>query len=315
MKRSVAVAPDVPTRPLRQVVRDLAGLSRWDLACNLGYLAVAWALIVSVIGLFAARPSPVTFVIAFVVVAARQQALLNVEHDCTHGIFVAGKRWNDRVAVGLCASQCGSPYHAARARHLAHHRLLATDGDPDGELHGGADKMTPGGLVRHFAVGLVGGYALSVLFSKPERDADPTARMLDGRNIVVAQLILFGLLTLAFGWWAYPLLWLAPLVTLTAGAHLLRNFAEHAIVGNEEDDHADRLISIRSNPLERFVVAPFNMNYHSEHHLFPFVPARKLPELQRRLASREEIPSRLFRGSYLGALAHYVRGLPSRQGG
>src|SRR5438309_1420832 len=74
--------------------------------------------------------------------------------------------------------------------------------------------------------------------------------------------------TLLFGWWAYPLLWLLPLGTLTATMHMVRNFCEHAISDDEAAAHGDRLISIRSNPIERALIAPFYMNYHAEHHLF-----------------------------------------------
>ena len=293
-----------------QDVRDLADLSRTGVAYNLAYLAAAWTVAFGAIALVAVHPSWVTFVVAFVLVAARQQALLNVEHECVHGNFLKRKRWDDVVAVALCASPVGSPYHAAKARHLAHHRLLATDDDPDAELHRGDDKATRLGVLRHFALGVLGGYALMVLVSKSDSLVDTTVRRRDRRNLVVSQLALLAILWALFGWWAYPFLWLAPLVTLTAGAHLLRNFCEHALVGDEQGTHPHRLISIRSNRMERFVVAPFNMNYHAEHHLFPWIPARRLPEVQHRLASRPDAPARLFRGSYVGALVRYARSLP-----
>src|SRR5204862_2268756 len=88
----------------------------------------------------ATRHSLLVFTVAFLLISSRQQGLLNVEHDCVHGNFVPGRRWNELVAVAFAASACGSPFFARRARHLAHHRLLGTDRDPDARLHRGPDK-------------------------------------------------------------------------------------------------------------------------------------------------------------------------------
>ena len=293
---------------MHQEVRDLAELSRRDVTYNVAYLAMTWAVMAGAITLVKLHPTWVTVAVAFVVVAARQQALLNLEHECVHSHLLRTRRANERLGV-LCASVVGSPFYAARARHLAHHRLLATEQDPDAELHRGPDKSTRAGLMRHFALGLLGGYAVMVLVSGSKTTVDAATRRRDRRNLVIWQLALVAALWGAVGWWAYPVLWLAPLLTLTAACHLLRNFCEHAILTEEEEGHANRLISIRSNALERFIVAPFFMNYHAEHHLFPGVPAQHLPEVQRRLSTSSLAPQRLLRGSYVGALARHVSAL------
>ena len=62
--------------------------------------------------------------------------------------------------------------------------------------------------------------------------------------------------------------------------------------------------------MERFVVAPYFMNYHAEHHLLPSVPAPRLKELQDRLAGHADTPPVLVRHSYAGALRRYARELP-----
>ena len=296
-------------RVLSGQMRDLARLSRLDVSLNLLYLSSCWALIVLAVWLTAERRTWWAFLLAFVVVSSRQQALLNVYHDCVHNHFVPGRRWNERVAIVFAASPCGSPFYAARARHLAHHRLLATPQDPDAKLHTGDDKGTARGVIRYFAFGLVGGYVATVMFESEAVTVEPAQRRRDRRNVVLGQAILFAGMTLLFGWWTYPLLWLLPLGTLTAGMHMVRSFCEHAITRQEEATHADRLISIRSNPVERALVAPFYMNYHAEHHLFPGVPARRLPAVQRRLTTQPEGAPHLIRRTYASALGGYMRSL------
>src|SRR5437016_10933233 len=183
MAQRVAVPPTQLRRSLWNDVRDLGRLARSGLVYNLAYLAFAWVVLLAAVALFARWPSVLTFVVAFSVVSARQQALLNVEHECVHANFVPGRRWNDLIAVVLCASPVASPFYAARARHLAHHRLLATDDDPDAELHMGSDKASRWGLLRHFGLGVLGGYAALVVLSKSQSLVDQATRRRDRRNL------------------------------------------------------------------------------------------------------------------------------------
>lgn len=300
-----------PGRLLGSDFRQLGVLTRPKLIYNLAYLALTWVLILGGMALVRWHPAWWTFAVGFALVSARQQVLLNVEHECIHGQFVRSRATNDRVAAFLCASPCGSPYWASRARHLAHHRRLAKPDDPDSVLHAGADKTTRRGLAQYFGLGLVGGYALRAVLSRMDTVVIETSlRRRDRRHVVVTQVALAVGLTLAFGWWAYPFLWLAPLMTVTVALHALRSFGEHALLPGEEPEHGNRLITTTSNPVERFFMAPYNMNYHSEHHLFPWVLATNLPEVSRRLAARPDVPSRLRRGSYLGTLTRSLKALP-----
>jgi len=56
------------------------------------------------------------------------------------------------------------------------------------------------------------------------------------------------------------------------------------------------------NPIFRFVY--LNMNYHTEHHMYPMVPYYKLPELHREL--RHDLPP-----PYRGTLAAYREIIPA----
>jgi fatty acid desaturase len=299
-------------RGLGRDTRDIATLSARLVAFNLTYLTLTWVLAIGAIALFVAHPAWYTLVIAFVLVSSRQQALLNCEHEAVHRKFLPSRRWNDLIGTYLCAAAVGSPFGAAQSRHLSHHRLLGTAEDPDHDLHAGAGKSTRRGLVRHFAGGLLGGYAGMVLMGPraPKAAAHARSARRDLLSLATTQAALAAVFAATFGWWAYPLLWLAPLATLTALTHLVRSFVEHAIVGSEAAIHSNRLITIHSNWLERALVAPYFMNYHAEHHLVPSVPAPRLRRLRQRLGAREDMPPVLARSSYGGAIRRYFRELP-----
>ncbi len=129
-------------------------------------------------------------------------------------------------------------------------------------------------------------------------------------SLVVAQLAIAAAFSLLTAWWLYPALWLVPLATVTALCHLVRSFVEHAVTDAEIVDHDNRLITIRSNLFERFLVSPYGMNYHAEHHLVPSVPAPRLKQLQEKVATRDDTPPVLVRTSYGQAIRRYVSALP-----
>ena len=318
-KRMNVIAEDNRTRPASGQVRGLAGAAADMLALtprlvafNVAYLALAWAVAIGAIAVFWIHPAWYTFVFAFAVVSSRQQALLNCEHEAVHRKFLPNRRANDLVGTFLTAAPVGSPFGAAQARHLAHHRLVGTDEDPDANLHSGADKETRRGLTRYFLSALLGGYAGMVLMgprAPQAASAAGTARR-DLAALVVVQGAIALALTLAFAWWVYPALWLAPLATTTALAHLIRSFVEHAITERESERHANRLITIRSNWFERAFLSPYYMNYHAEHHLLPSVPAPRLRKLQTRLAGTPGLPPVLERSSSGGAIRQVAGELP-----
>ena len=79
-------------------------------------------------------------------------------------------------------------------------------------------------------------------------------------------------------WWAYPLLWLVPLLTWMMVITRIRNIAEHAVVP-DSDDPLRNTRTTRAGWIERAFVAPYWVNHHLEHHLLFYVPCYNLPKL------------------------------------
>ena len=94
---------------------------------------------------------------------------------------------------------------------------------------------------------------------------------------------MFAGLAAAGVWWAYPLLWLLPLVTWMMVITRIRNIAEHAVVPDSADPLRNTRTT-RANILERLFIAPYYVNYHLEHHLLFYVPCYNLPRVHRILS-------------------------------
>jgi fatty acid desaturase len=276
---------------------------------NLGYLGLSWGAVALSVHGFWKRRTPLAAAAAIAVIASRQQALLNVGHDAMHRSLARDRRVNDAVGIVAAAAPCGSAFRSTRVHHLRHHRLLNTPDDPDAILHRGPHLDTRKGLLRHLAEGFTGIYALKVL-RRREGWVGPELRQKDKRDLVLVNLGLWGIFTRLTSWWTYPLLWLAPLPTITSGFVVMRNYMDHALVGEELREFPDRRVSVDPNVVEGAYVAPYNMNWHAEHHLFPWVPARQLPEASRRLAARADRPDQMVRKSYVGAVISHLKQLP-----
>ena len=84
--------------------------------------------------------------------------------------------------------------------------------------------------MKYFFNGLMGGYALMVLFGPRDHATQPakSSAARDIASIAVSNLALAAAFTVAFDWWVYPTLWLAPLASVTALCHLVRSCRRHS---------------------------------------------------------------------------------------
>jgi fatty acid desaturase len=278
-----------------------------------------WALLALIIGAYLWHPRPWTYLAAFVLVASRQYALLILMHDAFHCLLHPERRVNDMVGAWSIGAPCGSSYWVSRGSHLEHHRKLGESNDPELFLYSAGPprpKHGVGAFTRHFLRLILGDQILhthlgpetgqSVQFAS--RLGSALRRLLP---VVVAQLALLVLFTLAGSWQSYFTLWILPLVTLVVLLNGVRVFCDHANHTDEPGDEQHRLVSYLSSPLERFFVAPFHMNYHAEHHLFSYVPHYRLPTLRKRLmASQEYAATVQWRAGYIAFVNEFLRGRP-----
>ena len=90
--------------------------------------------------------------------------------------------------------------------------------------------------------------------------------------------------------WTYVFLWILPLFTVAMACYRVRSIAEHSGIGLQEERYArtdvDSLVTTRTtvgSPILGFIFAPYNISYHIEHHLYPYVPVFRLPQVHKQL--------------------------------
>ena len=94
-------------------------------------IAADWLLIAGAIYLGTHQWSPLLYVLIVVLIGSRQHALLILMHDGTHYRLFRNRRLNDCVGELLLAWPFFITMRSYRRNHIAHHRHMNTDRDPD----------------------------------------------------------------------------------------------------------------------------------------------------------------------------------------
>src|SRR5262245_62026837 len=298
----------VPARDLISPAElaQLRELREWKGAA---LIAHAWAVIIGSIALVALFPNPLTYVLAVMLIGSRQLGLAILMHEGAHRCFSRNETRNMALSQWLCAYPIFADTVAYRRYHLAHHAHTQQPNDPDLALSA-PFPITKASYRRKFWRDITGrtGYQQrkAQILNALGDPAWPIARRAGhfaeklGPQVAVNALLLAGL-SLAGLWWAYPLLWLVPLLTWMMVITRIRNIAEHAVVP-DSDDPLRNTRTTTANLFERIFIAPYFVNYHLEHHLLYYVPCYNLPKLHAILMRGPHAPRMEVQRGYLSVL-------------
>lgn len=275
-------APRIRARDLmtEQELVEVRTRSTWK---GVALIAHAWALILGSIAMIAVWPNPLTFLLAVGMIGSRQLGLAILMHDGAHGSLADGDKLNMFLSQWFCAYPIFAETRAYRRYHLQHHAHTQQDNDPDLILSA-PFPITQPSYRRKFWRDITGqtGYQqrkAQILNALGEPSWPWRQRMASFRDKLGPQIavnaVLFAGLAAAGVWWAYPLLWLTPLMTWMMVITRIRNIAEHAVVPDSNDPLRNTRTT-RAGFLERLFIAPYYVNYHLEHHLLFYVPCYNL---------------------------------------
>jgi fatty acid desaturase len=268
---------------------------------GLACVAGAWALIVAAAAMFIVWPNPLSYLLAVMIIGARQLGLAILMHDAAHGALHANQKLNDWVGEWLCAAPVGARLVSYRNYHLKHHKFTEQPEDPDLSLSA-PFPITRQSLWRKVVRDLTGQTAFK------QRRAQLFGGRKEGEvvnastsHFLVTNALLFGICIACGYWWAYPALWLLPLATWFQFITRIRNIAEHAVVRTQDDPFTHARTTL-ANPLERLFIAPYWVHFHGEHHVFMHVPCYRLERLHRLLMQKDYWSRMRIAGGYIDVL-------------
>jgi fatty acid desaturase len=303
----------------------------------------AWALSFHwVVGL-------ITTPIVLAVIGGRQLGLAILMHDGAHGLLHPNRRLNNWLGQWPSGAATGSDLYAYRAYHLTHHKFTQQPEDPDLSLSKPFPTSRASlwrKVVRdltgqtffkqrshQFAAALRGlnamlrreqgngardtsaGRALNLQsgsgIDAPVVNVDgaKTSARTVGRFLAVQAVLLA--LSLLFWGWAPFLLWIIALATTFQLFLRIRNIAEHACTTTGSNDPFTHARTTHANWIERATVAPYWVNYHSEHHLFMGVPCYSLPRAHVLLGKGGYHPLMTIEPNYVAVMRRVTASQPA----
>ncbi len=225
---------------------------------------------------------------AVLLLGIAQAALFAPLHETVHHTAFANRRLN--AVVGWLASAPGLfNWHFYQQFHLAHHRHTQ---DPvrDPELAPPPPSRVPGFIVKMLALpywrarlrnlwdGLRGDLS-AYAFINPAT----APRIIRSMRAMAATLAGLALLSaLLFGWETPFLFWILPQLV---GQPLLRLylFTEHTGCSMDRNGLTNTRTMLTTRPMRLLM---WNMPFHAEHHLYPFIPFHRLGEAHAALRDR-----------------------------
>lgn len=287
--------------------------------------------------------------LALAVLGGRQLGLAILMHEGAHGLLHPNRKLNNFLGQWPTGAATGSDLHAYRAYHLTHHRFTQQPDDPDLSLSK-PFPTSRASLWRkvfrdlsgqtffkqrtaQFAAAWRGvnalmqresgdgsrdtsaGRALNLQsrsgIDAPVANVDgakTTARTV-GRFLAVQAILLA--ISLIF-WGIMPfVLWLVALATTFQLFLRIRNIAEHACTTTGSDDPFTHARTTYAGLMERTTVAPYWVNFHSEHHLFMGVPCYRLRHAHRLLGARDYHQRMTIEPNYLSVLRRVTATQPA----
>lgn len=274
---------------------DLYQFSNQNVWRWLAAVAFEWLMIAALFAVCLAYPQWWVWVIGALLIGTRQHGLAVLAHEGAHHLIVRSHFWNDVLANYLTTYPLTFTVQGYRTTHLKHHWYLETPEDPskvsvDKHPEEWTFPMPTLNFIRMF---------LRDLTLLSQRAAISLMKYLweipEGRAPHVIRIAVMHAIAIAlFAWtghiWAYVLLWIVPLYTVTVACYRLRSVAEHSGIGPQSErysrDVIDNLRTTRTTTgsgLSQYLLIPYNVSYHIEHHMFPSIPSFRLRDLHHKL--------------------------------
>jgi fatty acid desaturase len=272
-----------------------AELRRIDDLRNVGSVLATWAQALGTIGLAVWIGHPLAYAASFLLMGPAFARFAILAHEAAHKLLFTNKTWNDRIGRWVVAYPSFVPLEAYRRGHFAHHKDEFGPNEPDLNLYNGY-PITSASFRRKLwrdARGTSGWKNLKgLLLAFRSASSRPVAL-----RIAAAQVPLVVAAVLVGRWWLYPLLWLAPWMTVWRVINRLRSIAEHGGMQRSKD-RRQTTHHVRQRWLARFWMVPLNTGWHLAHHVDMGTPFRNLPKLHAELEAAGYITADLTYDSY-----------------
>jgi fatty acid desaturase len=259
---------------------------------------------------FGVRWAPWSTIPAFLLMGRAHAQFASLMHEAAHRLLFSNRRANDLVGRWLLGFPQYNSTDAYRRVHMAHHRQEFGPDEPDIPLYRGY-PITPDSLRRKLVRDATGrtGVKLFRGVLLGWRSPDPKVRR-TAWKIYAVQAVMIAAAIASGHWWVYPVLWLAPFLTVWRVINRLRSIAEHGGMQMSSDRRETTHSVAQSIPARLFLV-PYCIGWHLAHHVDSGVPFRHLPAYHRALREAGYVDATIEYPSYRAIWTALSAGRPS----
>lgn len=258
---------------------------------NIFTITFMWFQVIAAMTFYIYFPSFFTFLLAALIIASKQFQMVVLMHDGAHGLIFKNKKLNDFVSQWFCAYPVMTDTIPYRKIHSLHHKYTETERDPDLGLTK-AFPTTRMSLFRKVLRDLTGiaGFrryrnTLKSVWGKDLTLQNHLEHFIGKiKGFLITNTIILSVLVFSGNGWVYLILWWIPLLTFFSLFYRIRSITEHSGVSGENDFNNTRTTIVPW--FLRYFLAPLNVNYHIEHHLFTFCPWYNLPKAHQMLKEK-----------------------------
>jgi len=236
--------------------------------------------------------------ITFLLMGRAFAQFASLMHEAAHRLLFANKRINDWVGRWVLGFPAFTSTDAYRRVHMAHHRDEFGPDEPDIALYAGY-PIGPASFRRKLIRDATGQTGVKLMRQLLGNVRSPDARSRHTVwKIIAVQAVLLGAAIASGYWWLYPVLWLAPFLTVWRVINRLRSIAEHGGMQRSKD-RRQTTHTVHQHLPARFILVPYNIGWHLAHHVDSGVPFRNLPRLHRALRDSGYVDETFEYPSYL----------------
>lgn len=238
---------------------------------------------------------PWAYVAAFLLMGRAHCLLSILGHEAAHRLLFSKKTANDIVGRWLLAYPSFTAFDLYRRAHMSHHKDEMGPNEPDMGFY--AHYPIPFDSFRRKLV-------RDAFFISGSKNLRPLVKGLTksssrplAMRILGTQLVILTAFTAVGRPELYPMLWLAPWMSVWKVLNRLRAIAEHGGLTRSADRRLTTHV-VRQTPWARFWMVPYNTGWHLAHHVDIGIPFRKLPALHDELVAAGWITPELEYPSY-----------------
>ncbi len=290
-------------------------------------ITVHWLWIIFALLLPYFFTNAITIIISLFILGGKQLACAILMHDASHMSLFKNIKINEFVGQWFGAAPIFQNLENYRPYHLKHHVNTGLEEDPDILLTRGY-PTSKNSMIRKFLrdisglTGLkafIGIQLMSFGFLEYNLGNKVTKVSQKGRSIqsfvsgsfhnlwrpVLANVIMFILLYIFASGWLY-LLWIGAYITTFQISIRVRSIAEHSVVTDQTNPYLNTRTTY-ANFIEKMLFAPYNVNYHAEHHMQMSVPPYNFPKMHELIKAKGYYEKGLLEKNYLNIIKMAVK--------